>query len=79
MEAQLLHFFAWFWNLFGLWDTVWAIGGPFWPLVWVLIKIVAILLPLLGVVAYYTLAARKILGWMHIRMGPNRVGPGGLL
>ncbi|MEK0436040.1 MAG: NADH-quinone oxidoreductase subunit NuoH, partial [Pseudomonadota bacterium] len=46
---------------------------------WNLIKIVAIVLPLMGCVAYLTLWERKMIGWMHVRLGPNRVGPAGLL
>ena len=79
MEALFLHFFEWFWNLFGLWDRVWALTSPLWPLIWVIIRIVAILIPLLIGVAYMTYAERKILAWMHVRLGPNRVGPLGLL
>jgi NADH-quinone oxidoreductase subunit H len=56
-----------------------ALLGPWWPIAWNLIKIVAIVLPLMGCVAYLTLWERKMIGWMHVRLGPNRVGPAGLL
>jgi NADH-quinone oxidoreductase subunit H len=53
--------------------------GPAWPVVWTLVKIVVISVPLILGVAYLTLAERKIIGWMQVRIGPNRVGPLGLL
>jgi NADH-quinone oxidoreductase subunit H len=53
--------------------------GPVWPLAWTLMKILAVLLPLMGLVAYLTLWERKLIGWIQIRIGPNRVGPMGLL
>ncbi|MBN8440546.1 MAG: NADH-quinone oxidoreductase subunit NuoH [Thauera sp.] len=53
--------------------------GPAWPAVWTLIKIVAVVAPLMGAVAYLTLAERKVIGYMQVRIGPNRVGPAGLL
>ncbi|WP_229751023.1 NADH-quinone oxidoreductase subunit NuoH [Undibacterium terreum] len=56
-----------------------GILGPVWPLVWNLIKIICIVLPVMGLVAYLTLWERKMIGWMHVRLGPNRVGPAGLL
>jgi NADH-quinone oxidoreductase subunit H len=46
---------------------------------WELLKIGAIVLPILGLVAYLTLWERRLIGWFHIRLGPNRVGPLGLL
>ncbi|HET9642816.1 MAG TPA: NADH-quinone oxidoreductase subunit NuoH [Burkholderiaceae bacterium] len=53
--------------------------GGAWPLVWSLVKIVVLLAPLMGCVAYLTLWERKAIGWTQIRPGPNRVGPFGLL
>jgi NADH-quinone oxidoreductase subunit H len=47
--------------------------------VWTLIKIVALVVPLMLGVAYLTLAERKVIGWMQVRIGPNRVGFYGLL
>jgi NADH-quinone oxidoreductase subunit H len=48
-------------------DTAWSLAG-----------IVAILVPLMLSVAYLTLWERKLIGWIQIRIGPNRVGPLGL-
>ena len=63
-----LHLFAQSW---------WT--GAVWPVLWNLLKIVAIVAPLMGAVAYLTLWERKLLGFMQVRHGPNRVGPFGLL
>jgi NADH-quinone oxidoreductase subunit H len=56
-----------------------ALLGPAWPFVWTMIKLLCVLLPLMGMVAYATLWERKLIGWIQIRIGPNRVGPMGLL
>ncbi|MBV7418308.1 NADH-quinone oxidoreductase subunit NuoH [Comamonas sp. CMM03] len=50
-----------------------------WPVIWVLLGIIAIVAPLMIAVAYLTLWERKFLGWIQVRPGPNRVGPWGLL
>ena len=61
----------------GLAGGIWP--STVWPVVWTLIKIVCVLLPLMGCVAYLTLWERKAIGFTQIRLGPNRVGPFGLL
>ena len=48
-------------------------------LLWILAKIVVILIPLVLAVAYTTYAERKLIGYMQVRIGPNRVGPRGWL
>ncbi|MDD4929775.1 MAG: NADH-quinone oxidoreductase subunit NuoH [Gallionella sp.] len=53
--------------------------GPVWLPLWTAVKIMLIVMPLMGAVAYLTLAERKVIGWMQIRIGPNRVGYFGLL
>ncbi len=50
-----------------IWDQILMI-------LWILVKIVAIVLPLIIVVAYLTYAERRVIGFMQGRMGPNRVG-----
>jgi len=50
-----------------------------WPVIWTLIKIIAVVVPLLGCVVYLTLWERKAIGFTQVRLGPNRTGPFGLL
>ena len=50
-----------------------------WPVVWIVIKIVLIVAPVMVAVAYLTYAERKVIGAMQLRRGPNVVGPFGLL
>jgi len=56
-----------------------TLGPTLWLVLWSLVKIVALVLPLMICVAYLTLWERKGIGYTQIRIGPNRVGPGGLL
>lgn len=64
-------------------DSITAFGsthmGGAWSAVWSVIKIIALVIPLMISVAYLTLWERKAIGWSQIRPGPNRVGPLGLL
>src|SRR5690554_1980834 len=50
-----------------------------WYVVWTVIKIVVIAIPIILCVAYLTYWERKMIGFMHVRLGPNRVGFRGLL
>jgi len=57
--------------------SIWS--GYAWPLIIVVAQIVAIVGPIMLAVAYLTLAERKVMGAMQLRLGPSVVGPFGLL
>src|SRR3546814_11080490 len=61
----------------GFWNILWA--GYVFPGVLILVHILLLVVPLLVAVAYLTLMERKVLAAMSLRMGPNVVGPFGLL
>ncbi|MCS6995720.1 MAG: NADH-quinone oxidoreductase subunit NuoH [Casimicrobiaceae bacterium] len=59
-----------------------ALLGPEYPNLayglWTVAKILAIIVPITLCVAFLTLWERKVIGWMQVRLGPNRVGKGWL-
>ena len=63
-------------SLLSIWNMV---PEALQTLIVILLKIVAIILPLILAVAYTTYAERKVIGYMQVRLGPNRVGPKGWL
>jgi NADH-quinone oxidoreductase subunit H len=48
-------------------------------LLWPIIFILCITVPLIIAVAMFVYWERKVIGWMHVRLGPNKIGPFGLL
>lgn len=50
-------------------------ASALWPLIWSVLKIVFVILPLLGCVAYLTLWERKAIGWSQIRRARTASGP----
>ncbi|MGB9428698.1 MAG: NADH-quinone oxidoreductase subunit NuoH [Gammaproteobacteria bacterium] len=68
--SALLHTLAGYWYAlpFGWQLTIKSLVG-----------IIIVMICLILAVAYMTLAERRVIGFMQVRMGPNRVGPWGLL
>ncbi|WP_051938234.1 NADH-quinone oxidoreductase subunit NuoH [Ferriphaselus sp. R-1] len=60
-------------------ETLQNLLGVAWTPLWTLVKIVLIVAPLMVGVAYLTYVERKVIGYMQVRIGPNRVGYYGLL
>ncbi|RMH20278.1 MAG: NADH-quinone oxidoreductase subunit NuoH [Gammaproteobacteria bacterium] len=60
-------------------ETITTVWNSLPVIVQILAKIVAIVVPIMLSVAYLTLAERKVIGYIQVRIGPNRVGPRGLL
>jgi NADH-quinone oxidoreductase subunit H len=82
LAQPLVNFGSWLWAWLAA-AVVWIVGHETAPAVLyvirVLLLILCIVVPLLLAVAYLTLWERKLIGWIQVRIGPNRVGPRGLL
>jgi NADH-quinone oxidoreductase subunit H len=59
-------------------DPLTGWGDGLGLVIWLVMCILAIAVPVIISVALYVWWERKVLGWMHVRMGPNSVGPAGL-
>ncbi|MBW8852185.1 MAG: NADH-quinone oxidoreductase subunit NuoH [Xanthomonadales bacterium] len=57
-------------------DWLLALGPTVGPLLWIVLKILAVAVPVIVSVAFYVVWERKLIGWMHVRHGPMYVGWG---
>jgi NADH-quinone oxidoreductase subunit H len=75
-RSEGIRVMTWLHNLVSA--DFWLSFGILGLLFWTVLKILAIAVPVIIGVALYVWWERKVLGWMHVRMGPNSVGPAGL-
>ncbi|AIL33197.1 NADH-quinone oxidoreductase subunit NuoH [Basilea psittacipulmonis] len=76
-----MNIWSWFTDFIhalNAWGTG-LVGETLWTIIWYVICILVIAFPVIISVAFLTLWERRMIGYMHIRRGPNRVGPGGIL
>lgn len=57
-------------------DWLLALGPVMGPFLWIILKILAVAMPVIISVAFYVVWERKLIGWMHVRHGPMYVGWG---
>jgi NADH-quinone oxidoreductase subunit H len=56
-------------------DWLLSFGAP-GAAAWIVLKVLAIMMPVIVAVAFYVVWERKLIGWMHVRHGPMYVGRG---
>ncbi|MDR1310845.1 MAG: NADH-quinone oxidoreductase subunit NuoH [Burkholderiaceae bacterium] len=56
-----------------------ALFGEFWEVSWLMFRLCVVLFAVLTLATFLTYWERRLVAWMHVRVGPNRTGPAGLL